>query len=92
MLLAELYSAENTCCILRIRLNARKLIHLKIGQQLFNLVIKTDFLDASAAVCHEDSFSERAQHIGKIHNGVFAEDELSRGTINKIFHYSTHLS
>ena len=92
MLLAKPYAAENACCILRVRLNSRKLIHFKIAKQLFNLVVKTYFFDASAAVGQKNPFAERPEDIRKLQNGVLSEDKLSRSTINKIFHNSTHLS
>ena len=86
LLLTDLHTIQHTRIILRIRLNARKLIDLEIREQLLHLIIEPHPLDASATIGEQHPLTKRLHHRRKLRNHTLTENQPRRRYIIKILH------
>ena len=86
LLLTDLHTLQHARIILRIRLNARKLIDLEIREQLLHLIIEPHPLDAAATIGEQHPLAERLHHRRKLRNHTLTENQPRRRYIIKISH------
>ena len=75
---------DNGGFVFRIGLDPGKLDNIVIRKQFLDLVVKSHFLDRTAAVCKEYVFAVPPDHAGKVFDGVFTEIERRGCVVSEV--------